>query len=317
MTQPAAASSAAFLAGAGCYLPSRIVTNAEVSSALGVDAEWIQATSGIEERRYAAPDETVITMAVEAARRCIASAGASEIGMVIVSSGTADRRWPGPAASVALALNLGGIPAIDLAMPSAGAIFGVALAAQMSAVHGDVLVIASERMSSVVSREGTHPNVAVLFGDGAAACLISRRTGVARILGSVLHSDATFDQALHLGLTEPMEMDGRTVIMQASRKLPQVITELLERHSVAKEQVGAFLMHQANQNLLRQVARTLGVAEATVFSNIRAYGNTSSASVLIALAEWSSAHPFQRDVPVVLAAFGAGLHWGAVLVTGS
>lgn len=316
MTDPAAASSVAFLAGAACYLPSRVVTNSEVSSALGVDAEWIQSTSGIEERRYAAPDETVVTMAVEAARRCMASAGASEIGMVIVSSGTADRRWPGPAASVALALGLGGIPAIDLAMPSAGAIVGIALATQMSAVHGDVLVIASERMSSVVSREGTHPNVAVLFGDGAAACVISRRTGVARIVGSVLHSDATFDQALHLGLTEPMEMDGRTVIMQASRKLPQVITELLELHGVTVDRVGTFLFHQANHNLLRQVGRALGVVDDRVFSNIRAYGNTSSASVLIALAEWSAAAPFQRDVPVVLAAFGAGLHWGAVLVTG-
>ena len=312
----AADGAAAFLAGAACYLPSRVVTNAELAALAGVEPDWIRTTSGIEERRFAAADETVVDLAVAAARRCLDAAGAPAIGMVIVSSGTAERRWPGPAAAVAGALNLGSVPAIDLPMPSAGGLFGIALASQLTELQGDVLVVAAEKMSTVVHREGTHPNVAVLFGDGAGACLVSRRGGVARIAGSILHSDGTFEHALHLGLADPLHMDGRTIIMQAARKLPQVIEEILAAHQVDREQVSTFLLHQANQNILSQAARALRVPEDKVFSNIRHYGNTSSASVLIALAEWAAGHGFQPGRPVVMAAFGAGLHWGAVLLSG-
>ena len=316
MTQAAAERSAAFLSATGAYLPERIVTNAELSEALGVASDWIRTTSGIDERRYAAADETVVDLAVAAARRCLVAVDVHTIGLLIVSSGTSERRWPGPAASVARVLGLGSVPAIDLAMPSAGSVFGLAMASQLAAVYGDVLVVGAEKMSSVVAQEGTHPNVAVLFGDGAGACVVSRTSGRARMLGSVLHTDGGFEEALHLGLHSPLEMDGRTIIMQAARKLPQVITELLEQHAIPVAQVGAFLMHQANQNLLRQVGKALGVEDARVFSNIARYGNTSSASVLIALAEWAERDHFQPNVPVVVAAFGAGLNWGAVLVSG-
>lgn len=316
MTQAAAGASAAFLVSANCYLPERVVSNAELSDGLGVDAEWIRTTSGIEARRYAATGETVVDLAVAAARKCLAAAAATDVRMVIVASGTADRCWPGPAAAVARALNLGTVPAIDLPMASAGGLFGLALASELCAQHGDVLVVAAELMSSVVTREGTHPNVAVLFGDGAAACLVSRSTGQARIIGSALHSDGSFDQALQLGFSTPLQMDGRTIIMQAGRKLPQVIMELLDAHSVSKDRVGTFLLHQANRNLLKQVAAALNVRESQLFSNIAQYGNTSSASVLIALAEWTTQEGFQPDAPVVVAAFGAGLHWGAVLLAG-
>lgn len=316
MTAPAADASAAYLIATAAYLPGRVVTNSELADRVGVEAEWIRTTSGIEERRYAREDETVVDLAVEAARQCLIAAGHPRIAMVIVSSGTADRRWPGPAAAVALALNLSGVPAIDLPMPSAGGLFGVALASRLVSDDGDVLVIAAEKMSTVVSREGTHPNIAVLFGDGAAACVVSRRPGIARIVGHVLHSDGAFDQSLHLGLSDPLEMDGRTIIMQASRKLPQVIQEVLDAHQVRREDVGTFLLHQANLNLLKQVGRALSVEEARVFSNIRQYGNTSSASVLIALSEWAAAGGCQPGVPVVMAVFGAGLHWGAVLLDG-
>jgi 3-oxoacyl-[acyl-carrier-protein] synthase-3 len=145
---------------------------------------------------------------------------------------------------------------------------------------------------------------------------VSRRSGVAKIVGSILHSDATFEQALHLGLADPLYMDGRTIIMQAARKLPQVIEEILGAHRVDRDHVATFLLHQANQNILSQAAKALRVPEDRVFSNIRQYGNTSSASVLIALAEWTAAHGFQPGRPVVMAAFGAGLHWGAVLLSG-
>ena len=112
-------------------------------------------------------------------------------------------------------------------------------------------------------------------------------------------------------------MNGPSVLLQAARKLPRVIADLLARNQLHPSDVAGFLLHQANQNLLDRVARSLGVPEQRLFTNIRRYGNTSSASMLIAAAEWQEAHGFQPHVPVVMAAFGAGFHWGALLMTGA
>jgi 3-oxoacyl-[acyl-carrier-protein] synthase-3 len=306
----------AFLGSFGAYLPSRIVTNAEVAQIVGCDAGWIQRTSGIETRRYAAEDETVVDLAVAAARRCLAKPDPRSIGLVLVASGSGERRFPGPATRVAHALNLGSVPALDLAMPSAGGLIAIALASQLVTQYGEVLVIAAEKMSSIVQHPGTNPQVAVLFGDGAGACLVSGHTGAAQVLDSALYSDGAFDAALHMGFSDPMQMDGRTVIMQAARKMPQAIAEILQRNNTARDDVGTFLLHQANQNLIGQVAKTLDVSSDKFFSNVSRYGNTSSASLLIAAAEWSTEGGFAPGVPVVLAAFGAGLQWGAVLLVG-
>jgi 3-oxoacyl-[acyl-carrier-protein] synthase-3 len=111
-------------------------------------------------------------------------------------------------------------------------------------------------------------------------------------------------------------MNGRAVIMQASRKIPRAIADVLERRHIAAGDVDTFLMHQANQNLIDGVARALGVPSSRFYSNIRRYGNTSAASMLIAASEWSQAAGFRKDLPVVLAGFGAGFHWGAMLAQG-
>jgi 3-oxoacyl-[acyl-carrier-protein] synthase-3 len=109
-------------------------------------------------------------------------------------------------------------------------------------------------------------------------------------------------------------MDGRTIILHASRKLPRAITELLERHKLKPEDIGAYLLHQANLNLIERVARAVGAPEDRFFHNLESYGNTSSASLLIAAAEWRRASPRELDTHLVLAAFGAGLNWGALLL---
>lgn len=305
-----------FLSAIGSYVPARVVHNAELAQLLGVEAEWIERVSGIEERRFAAETETVVDLAVAAARNCLSSAGSPAIGMVIVSSGTAERRFPGPASSVARALNLGSTPAMDLPMPSAGAVFGIALAQHLTGQYGAVLVVAAEKMSSVVLLPGTHPDVSVLFGDGAAACVVSAQGGRARIDDTLLASDGAFDEALQLGFSGALQLDGRTIIMQAARKIPQNIEQLLERNRLRPDDVSTYLLHQANQNLINQVARSLHVPQERFFSNIRRYGNTSSASVLIAAAEWTSAHGFKSGEHVVMSVFGAGLHWGSILLTG-
>lgn len=316
MKEPAAGTPVAFLVSAACVLPARVVSNAEMAAARGVDPEWIRTTSGIESRRYAAADESVVSLGTEAARRCLAAASDAQIGLVLVASSSAPRRWPGPAAEVAQALGLSTVPALDVPLPSAGGVYALALARSLAADYGDVLVVAAEKMSDVVNDAATHPNVAVLFGDGAAACVVSARAGRAVIRDAVLHSDGSFADALRLDVHGPLTMDGRTIIMQANRKLPQVIGELLDRHALTAPQVRMFVLHQANLNLLRQVGKALGASEAQVFTNIQGYGNTSSASALIALAEWGGWSDLAPHDTAVIAAFGAGLQWGAVLLTG-
>ncbi len=137
--------------------------------------------------------------------------------------------------------------------------------------------------------------------------------GGLEILDSVLHSDGAYSEDLRLEFTGPVEMNGMAVIRHATRKLPEVINELLQRNQVSPAAIGTFLMHQANQNLINRVARALDVPADRFYSNIRRYGNTSSASMLIAAAEWSNTSQPQPGDTVCFAAFGAGFHWGALL----
>ena len=304
----------AAILGFGAYLPSRVVTNAELAARLECDAGWILDVSGIEERRYAEPGESVASMGVDAARQCLERAGAqaSGLGMIVVSSGSSARRFPGPAATIAHALKIDGVPAIDLPMASAGSLFGMGLAASLSAVYGNILVIASEKMSTIVAREPMERGVAPLFGDGAGACLIGS-DGPVKIVDSALHSDGAFAEDLRLEFDAPLEMNGRSVILQASRKIPSAIAELLAKNGQSASSVKIFLMHQANQNLMDRVARALAVDSRLFYSNIRRYGNTSSASMLIAAAEWwRDPGPRAGDL-ICFAGFGAGFHWGALL----
>ena len=308
---------AAYLHAFGMHVPERVVTNEEIAARVGRTAEWIEDVSGIRERRWAAVETTVPDLALGAAEDCLTRAGvaASTLGMILVASGSARPGFPGPAVEVAVRLGLEGTPAIDVPMASAGTLFALAMAAEMTAAFGDVLVIGAEKMSAVIGaeREGNEldPNTAILFGDGSGAALVSSRPGRWQMVDAVLHSDGQFRDDLAFDWAGPLRMNGLAVIMQAVRKLPSAIGEVLARQNLAAADVTAFLLHQANQNLLTRVAKSLAVPAERVFSNVARYGNTSSASMLIAAAEWSRQDP--PAGPVVFAAFGAGFHWGALL----
>jgi 3-oxoacyl-[acyl-carrier-protein] synthase-3 len=304
---------AAFLHAFGAHVPDGVVTNAEIGARIGRTADWIEKATGIRERRRAASESSVAGLALAAAQDCLQRAGiqASTLGLVMVASGSASPGFPGPAAAVAAGLGLEGPPALDLPMASAGALFGLALASQLTERFGDVLVIGAEKMSAILDAGPLDPNSAILFGDGAGAALVSSRPGRWRILDAVLHSDGQFREELAFDWASPLRMNGLSVILQASRKLPSAIEEVLTRQGMAARDVTAFLLHQANQNLLVRVAKALNIAPERFFSNVARYGNTSSASMLIAAAEWSRENPLSG--PVIFSAFGAGFHWGALL----
>ncbi|GAA3752592.1 3-oxoacyl-ACP synthase III family protein [Terriglobus aquaticus] len=310
-----------FIRATGVHLPSRVVGNDELAAAVGEPAAWIEQVSGIRERRYAAEGETVVTQALSAAQACLDRAGvtASDVSMLLLSSGSADRNVPGPAAQVAAELGMGTAPALDIAIPSAGSLWALCLAKQMAplAAGGKVLVVASEIMSRRVDRFAEGKNTAILFGDGAASALIDASAGALRLGDAVLQSDGTGAEILHMtgsGDAARLHMDGGSVILRASRKLPAVTQELLTRNHLSADAVTRFVMHQANGNLILKVAATLKVPADRFFQNIARYGNTSSASLLIALHEFLEETPSPTG-PVVLSAFGAGLNWGAMLAT--
>jgi 3-oxoacyl-[acyl-carrier-protein] synthase-3 len=271
--------------------------------------------SGIEERRFAAEGETVVDLAVRAAQDCLAAAemAPSQLGMLIVACGSAERQFPGPAASLAHRLGLSSTPALDLPVASAGSLIAMSLASRLAEAHGHILVVGAEIMSRVVLRPPVNRDTAILFGDGAGACLVSPDAGLARILDSVLYTDGSFAESLRLDFQQPLAMDGRTVILQAARKIPRAIEELLKRNSRSAREVQAFVLHQANLNLILKVAQALQVSESRFSTTVRRHGNTSSASMLLAAAECWRDEGLQPGLPVVFSAFGAGFHWGALL----
>ncbi|MCS7026467.1 MAG: ketoacyl-ACP synthase III [Bryobacteraceae bacterium] len=305
----------AWICGFGAALPSRLVSNAEISALIGKTPEWIQSVSGIQHRRWVASGETLLELAVRAAEDCLSktAVSASEIGLILVASASAPRRFPGPAAVVAAQLGLQEIPAIDLPIASAGALFGMALANELAPRFGPTLVVASEVLSPFVVAEPIEAGVAMLFGDGAGACLIHPTSGLFKICQVQLASDGSFAEDLRLEFQGPIQMNGRAVILQASRKIPRAIQQVLDRQAIPASQVDRFLLHQANQNLLDRVADVLTLPREKFFSNIAHYGNTSSASVLIAAAESFQQQPPPSGAYVCFAAFGAGFHWGAML----
>jgi 3-oxoacyl-[acyl-carrier-protein] synthase-3 len=304
----------AFLRSFGMYVPERVVSNEELAPLLGVEAEWIVSQSGIRERRYAAEDETVVSLGHRAAVDCLDSGGiaAGDLGLVLVASGSTERFCPGPASSIAALLGLNGTPALDIPVASAGSLAAMVLAARLAETMGNVLVIGAEIMSRRIDRNADGKNTAILFGDGAGAVLISPDTGFARIADSCLHTDGNSAEALTIS-GERIHMDGAVVIRHASRRMPEAMNELLVRNNLPAEDVGVFLLHQANKNLITRIAQAVKVPAERFFANIDRYGNTSSASMLIAAAEWRAANAGAVEKPVMFSAFGMGLTWGAVL----
>jgi 3-oxoacyl-[acyl-carrier-protein] synthase-3 len=160
------------------------------------------------------------------------------------------------------------------------------------------------------------PDTAILFGDGAGAAIVSPDKGFLRIADTALFTDGNYAEALKLDHNAAIQMKGLDVIVQASRKIPRAIEDLLAKNNLKPADTSFFLMHQANVNLIRKVATALQVPnpEARFFSNISRYGNTSSASLLIAASEWRAANPTPPTAPIVLATFGAGFNWGSILL---
>jgi len=263
----------------GGYLPERVVPNAEMEALAGVEPGWIVKASGIEERRFAAEGETVVDLAVRAAQDCLAAAemAPSQLGMLIVASGSRRAAVPGPAASVAHRLGLSSTPALDLPVASAGSL--IRHVAGQPAGRRPRPDPGRRRRDHVAHRAAAAPQPGHRYpvwrrGRRLVSSLPTPASPASSIPAST--PDGSSRKGLRLDYRQPLAMDGRTVILQAARKIPRAIEELLKRNRPApRGEVQAFVLHQANLNLILKVAQALQVSETKFSTTVRHHGNTS------------------------------------------
>ena len=317
------------IASTGMYVPDRIVTNDDLA-ALGCDSEWIIQRTGIRERRFALEDQACSDLAYGAALDCIERAGvqAQDVDLVIVATITQDHMTPSTGCLVQQ--RLGCIaPAMDLNAACSGFMYGLMVASQFvaSGTSRNALLIGSEVMSRTVNPmdKKTYP----LFGDGAGAVLLQPAESTEQgVLASTLGSEGNV-QALCIpggGSREPlsahslvegrqfMQMDGRNVFKWAVRCVAESCRDVLQAAGYSIDQVDLFVLHQANIRIIDAALSDFGIAPEKVVVNLDRYGNTSAASIPLALAEADRQGKLQRGKLVMLCGFGAGLTWGTALV---
>lgn len=312
--------------GTGSYAPERIVTNKDLMKFLDTDDEWIRERTGICERRVSAGEGTS-DLAIHAAERAIADAGIDpkEIEILIVGTCTPDNGFPSAATDVQRAVGAVNAVAFDVTAACSGFIYGLHIVQSFirCGIYKTALVIGAETISKVL--DWTYRGTCILFGDGAgAAVLRADETGVIRTLagsdgrkGHVLGCQArTMDNFLTGRKPEPgfMTMDGQEVFKFAVKKVPEIVSQILEESGIGREQVDHYVLHQANIRILESASRRLKVPMEKIPVNIDRYGNTSAASVPILLDEMNREGRLKRGDTLVMAGFGAGLTWGAALL---
>lgn len=325
MTDPqrpeADARPAAVLKGLGTYLPPRAVSNDELSERLDTSDEWIRTRTGIRQRFWVEPGTATGDLAVEAGARALKSAGVAGVDAVVLATTTPDHPCPGTAPWVAARLGLGPVPAYDVAAVCAGFVYALASAAGLilTGVAERVLVIGAETYSGIL--DPADRNTAVIFGDGAGAVVLE--AGRADEPGALLGFDLGSDGEQHDLIAIPgggsrqraagpyFTMQGKKVFAQAVTHMGDSSSALLRRLGWTGGTVDRLVGHQANVRILHAVADRLGIARERAVVNLDRVGNTSAASIPLALADAAAAGELRPGERVVLTAFGGGLAWGS------
>jgi len=315
--------------GVGAYRPSRVVTNEEICRHIDSSDEWIRTRSGIIERRWATPEETVQAMSVEASRQALEQAGIApeQIGCVVVATVSHLLQTPAVAPLIATELGASKAAAFDISAACAGFCYGVALGSDM--VRGGsakyVLAIGVERLSDIT--DPTDRGTAFIFADGAGAAVIgpSDEPGIGPVVwGSdgeqfdLIRQNENWPQALQSGdqVMPTLRMEGNPVFRWASYEMAKTAREALDRAGVAPEDLDAFIPHQANMRIIDAMARALRLPDNVEIARDIAYqGNTSAASVPLAMAKMVEEGQVKSGDTALLIAFGAGLVYAAQVVS--
>jgi 3-oxoacyl-[acyl-carrier-protein] synthase-3 len=322
----------------GRHVPPRVVTNHDLTAVMDTNDEWIQQRTGICERHYSDGWTGAADMGALAAAEALARAGltAAQIDCIIFATLSPDIDMPASACVLQDRLGIGGMPAFDVRNQCSGFLYGLAIADKFikTALYDHVLLVGAEVHSTGLDLTTRGREVSVIFGDGAGAVVLGPEADPRRgILSTHLHADGQFAEKLWLEcpasrerprLTEEMitgedartfpKMEGRYVFRHAVTRFPEVIREALDANGLSAEDITLFIPHQANLRISQAVAMSLGLPEERVFNNIQRYGNTTAASIPIALYEALGESRIRSGDLVCLGAFGAGFTWASTLI---
>lgn len=326
--------------GLGYYVPENVVTNDDLSKLMDTDDEWIQERTGIKERRHVIKGEdTTTTMGVKAAKIAIerAAIDKEDIDFIVFATLSPDYYFPGPGVLVQRDLGIKTVGALDVRNQCSGFVYGISVADQYikSGMYKNVLVIGSELHSTGLDMTTRGRGVSVIFGDGAGAAVVSREEDTTKgILSTHLHSEGQHAEELSLiapgmgkrWVTDIIEdndpndesyypyMNGQFVFKNAVVRFSEVIMEGLQTNGLDSSDINMLVPHQANLRISQFVQKKFNLSDDQVYNNIMSYGNTTAASIPIALTEaWEKGKVKDGDL-VVLAAFGSGFTWGSVII---
>ncbi len=304
------------ITGIGMYVPPRILTNHDLEKFLDTSDEWITTRTGIKERRIAEEWEKASDLGYEASKEAIEKAGISpkDIDVVIVATSTPDMIFPSTACFLSDKLKCNKPMAFDISAACSGFIYGLTLAKTFiaSGQANNVLVVGTEVFSKIV--DWNDRTTAVLFGDGAGAVVISRTNTDKGILSAVMRSDGSHWGSLYCPVGEKIKMRGRETFKLAIKNMAEASVKALEEANLTLDDIKLVIPHQANIRIINALAEKLNIPEEKVFANIHRYGNTSAATIPIAMYEALQEGRFGRGDNILLTAFGGGLTWGSVVI---
>lgn len=327
--------------GLGYYVPDNVVTNDDLSKIMDTNDEWIQERTGIQERRWVVPNagDTTSVMGVKAAKIAIERAGIDkdDIDFIVFATLSPDYYFPGPGVQVQQALDIKTVGAIDIRNQCSGFVYGISVADQFikTGMYKNILVIGSELHSHGLDKTTRGRAVSVIFGDGAGAAVLTREEDTTKgILSTHLHSEGQHAEELSLiapGMgkrwindilsdNDPNDesyfpyMNGQFVFKNAVVRFSEVIMEGLVKNNLQVSDIDMLIPHQANLRISQFIQKKFNLNDDQVYNNIQKYGNTTAASIPIALTEaWEQGKIKEGDT-VVLAAFGSGFTWGSVIM---
>ena len=319
------------ISGVGSYVPAKVLSNADLEKLVDTSDEWITTRTGIKERRLAAKNEYTSDLAAQAALRAMSRAGitAEQIELIVVATITPDMPFPSTACLVQQKIGAHRAAAFDLEAACSGFIYGLEIAQQfiMSRTYDTVLVIGAEKLSSIVDWKDR--NTCVLFGDGAGAAVLQNRPNAHGLLTAVMGADGRKADLLFMAgggsrcpaTTESvaarlhyLRMEGKETFKNAIQAMQTAAEEALRRCEIDISRIKCIIPHQANRRIINAVCARLGAKPEQFFINLDRYGNTSAASVAIALDEAVTSGCVQRGDLILLIVFGAGLTWGAAVI---
>ncbi len=318
-------------AGLGAWVPPRVVTNADFEKSLDTSDTWIRERTGIRERRFASPEETTAGMARDASLLALEDAGLGpdDIDLIVGATASPDRLLPSMACDLQALLGAKRAAAFDVIAACPGWVYGVVVAKSMieAGTAQRALVVGSEKLSCITDQ--TDRSTAVLLGDGAGATVLTRSDGTRGILSTYLKSDGTLAGLLYRpggGAAHPpseamikdrsyyLKMAGREVFKSAVRSMAEAAQSAIEAAGVTAQQVDLLVPHQANLRIIQATAEHAQIPMERVFVNVDRYGNTSSASIPIALDEARKCGRLKPGMIALLVTFGSGFTWGAMVV---